>query len=569
MSRSRTAQRRADTWLSAWVTAALLAGSCALAPWIILALSREDVEALETPLLLSVARQLEEGPSRLYGPYGVRYPLVLIHAPLYYRLAALAAWPFVSAGFDSISAARVAGRLLSSFGFLATLGASFGLGRLGRSNARAGLWSALLVSAIPVYGGLQFEVRPDMIAVALQTTGILLVLSAIGDESIGLIKLTMAFGFLALALCTKQQFVVVPMVSVLVLLCAWARGRLGSVPILGCVSLMLVVVLVYYGTEQRVTGGRMGQSCFEAAARISGVHPADWQAAGSFFLVLAWKCVGLILLLTAAGLAIVSARVGPVWRVVVVLSKLLIALVVALTVLQLVVVSARVSELIVLGLILVSAFVLPAWTIFRRSQFMGWIDAALCAYGAGEAALAAILCRLSTGAWFNYGIQAVVIGCVLTGRALDRACESSSWRRLIPAALAALAVPVFAWTDAKEVVAKRRAQRAHVSALLQSVRRPAAELFFVDRPGDNRMNGRFDLVYDPWLYPVFESMGLAEPRSLWLERALTDGSVRVIAAASIEPRIEGLRRTLPELGYRTAGRVGPYRVWLREDGSPN
>ena len=34
--------------------------------------------------------------------------------------------------------------------------------------------------------------------------------------------------------------------------------------------------------------------------------------------------------------------------------------------------------------------------------------------------------------------------------------------------------------------------------------RPAAEVFFVDLPGLNRLHGRIDLVYDPWLYPVFE-----------------------------------------------------------------
>ncbi len=39
--------------------------------------------------MLSVARQLVFGPSELYGPFGGSNPLVLIHAPLYYRAAAL------------------------------------------------------------------------------------------------------------------------------------------------------------------------------------------------------------------------------------------------------------------------------------------------------------------------------------------------------------------------------------------------------------------------------------------------------------------------------------------------
>ena len=70
----------------------------AIIPWIAMALHQEDIEALESPLLLSVARQLESGPRGLYGPYGGRYPLVLIHAPLYYRLAALVGWPLYRRG---------------------------------------------------------------------------------------------------------------------------------------------------------------------------------------------------------------------------------------------------------------------------------------------------------------------------------------------------------------------------------------------------------------------------------------------------------------------------------------
>ena len=94
------------------------------------------LEALESPLLLSVARQLESGPRGLYGPYGGRYPLVLIHAPLYYRLAALAGWPLYRAGFDPVTAALAAGRLLSALGFLATLAAAYRLARLGGMPAQ-------------------------------------------------------------------------------------------------------------------------------------------------------------------------------------------------------------------------------------------------------------------------------------------------------------------------------------------------------------------------------------------------------------------------------------------------
>ena len=111
-----------------------------------------------------------------------------------------------------------------------------------------------------------------------------------------------------------------------------------------------------------------------------------------------------------------------------------------------------------------------------------------------------------------------------------------------PPALAALAVPAFAFTDVKQVLGKRTAETAGLARLLEYVQRPAAEIFFVDLPGANRVHGRIDLVYDPWLYPVFESIGLAEPRSIWLEQALATGPVRVVATTSSRHRD---RRTEP------------------------
>ncbi|HEX3448024.1 MAG TPA: hypothetical protein VHS97_07200, partial [Isosphaeraceae bacterium] len=72
------------------------------------------------------------------------------------------------------------------------------------------------------------------------------------------------------------------------------------------------------------------------------------------------------------------------------------------------------------------------------------------------------------------------------------------------------------------------------------------------------------MVYDPWLYPVFESIGLAEPRSIWLEQAHSTGPVRVVVSTTSRPRIEGLERTLHELGYEDAIRVGDYFIWKKQ-----
>ena len=85
--------------------------------------------------------------------------------------------------------------------------------------------------------------------------------------------------------------------------------------------------------------------------------------------------------------------------------------------------------------------------------------------------------------------------------------------------------------------------------------------FFVGRPDVNLAHGRADLVYDEWLYPVFESVGLAERRSVWLRRALVSSSVRYVVMPSQGTRIEGLDQTLPELGFFPSRVVGPFFLW--------
>jgi hypothetical protein len=216
-------------------------------------------------------------------------------------------------------------------------------------------------------------------------------------------------------------------------------------------------------------------------------------------------------------------------------------------------------------LLLVIAVIIPACALLEKSLLGGRLDAALWAFWAGELALTAVIWRHSTGGWFNYAIQTVIIASVLTARALARACDgAASSRPLIPAALAALAVPAFAFTDATQVLGKREADSALQSRLLAYVHRPSTEIFFVDRPGANRLHGRIDLVYDYWLYPVFESIGLAEPRSIWLDQALSTGPIRVVATTSHRGENDGLNRTLPDLGYSLSDRIGPYFIWARQ-----
>ena len=179
--RADRGNRRRVRAVAAWITTVLAASGIAFLGFrLLMSLGEEDADLYESPLILSVARQLVAGPGELYGPFGGNNPLVLIHAPLYYRLAALGAWPLARAGLHPVDGARIAGRSLSALGLLATLAAAYSLSRMEGMSRRAGWWSMLLIAASPVLAGQPFAVRPDMVGVALQTAGVLLVLSAPG-----------------------------------------------------------------------------------------------------------------------------------------------------------------------------------------------------------------------------------------------------------------------------------------------------------------------------------------------------------------------------------------------------
>jgi len=531
-----------------------------------MALEPDDVEASESPLLLAVARQLTHGPGELYGPFGERNPLVLIHPPLYYRLAASSAWPLARAGIRPEKAALVAGRTISLIGWGATLAGAFFLARFQAAPRIAGWWAILLAAATPVYGGLIVEVRPDMLGIALQTWGVVLFLGALQNKNTSDRLIMLAFVFFALAACVKQHLIVAAAVSMVLLVAACARRRVRFKVLAGAFLIDTLILFSYFGLEEWLTKGHMSKAVIVAARACSVFHPATWQFARDSMLVLSWKCVGLILLLATAALAGVVARSGVWSRLLAASGIALIGLVSTLTVIQSFAVSPQVSRAIVLGLVVTMVFLLPTSVhALRRAWRSGGVDIALTLYVFAELALTAYLWRLSTGGWFNYAIEAVVLISILTARAMARVVEHPLPKpAILGFLLAVLAVPAFALTDVKEIIARRRAESFLIEKLVDRLDASPGAVFFVDRPGFNRVYGRAELVHDPWLYPVFESIQLAEPRSAWLERALETGPVRTVVASSLASRIDGLSRSLPELGYTLRGRVGPWLVWVRQ-----
>ena len=131
---------------------------------------------------------------------------------------------------------------------------------------------------------------------------------------------------------------------------------------------------------------------------------------------------------------------------------------------------------------------------------------------------------------------------------------------MVLAALAVLATSLHGLTENERRLAS---ERALAEPIRQHLQRPPSSYFFADRPGMNRIDGRLELVHDNWLYPVFESLRLAEPRSSWLATALVRGPIRVVVSTDPRPFIAGTTLDLRRLGYRADVNLGPYFVWIR------
>jgi hypothetical protein len=567
MSDPSSKDQRAPLWVSRWLTVILaVSAACAIGFGAVLAYSQEDAEALESPLLMSAAHQLFGSPRELYGPFGGQNPWVLIHAPLYYRVTALLAWPLARAGVDPVLAALVAGRSLSLAGLLVTLAASFRLARLDGAPPIAGWWTVLLIVATPLLGAQPYSVRPDMMGIALQTTGLLLVLTALRSPERRGVRLAAAFAAFALAVCVKQHFVVVPAISTILLLAAWRRDPHARRLIGGGLALALTIVLLVYGTEELVTHFQLSRAIFVAAANVGNVHPSGWMRVSIVMLAIVGRTAGASVLLTAAGLCMIQRRAGRVRRAIAVIGTCCVGLTAVIQAHLLLAPSESELAFFVIGVMTTNALLIPICDLLEwRSAAGRTVDAVLWLCMTAELALVVVLCRASTGAWVNYAIQAVVFACILSARAVARALAGAApVRALVPIVLASLNMLFGPLYFVYPIISHRWVDNVAKQMIFDEMKRPRQDFFFLDRPGDNRLNGRLDLVYDDWLYPVFESVKLAEPRSAWLRFRLTGGSVRFIVTNSDDVRIPGIGETLLELGFAPRIQVGPFFVSERD-----
>jgi hypothetical protein len=232
--------------------------------------------------------------------------------------------------------------------------------------------------------------------------------------------------------------------------------------------------------------------------------------------------------------------------------------------LQLVIDSVWLTIALLVAVVLVPPLLIGV-AIFRQRGAVGnSLDRLLWLYFVGETAVMLVLYRTSSGAWLNYAIQPAVFLAVLAGRALGRALDSTlPPRSQVLITLGALVCLASAASSIKYAETRRQIDRAAFAAFRKEAHCDPSQVFVVDHPGMNRLHGRLDLVYDDWLYPVFESMGLAQPRSIWLRRILLAGSIRYVVNKSDEPRLDGIAQTLPELGYFRKYHVGSFYIWER------
>ena len=473
-----------------------------------IAFDPDDTNHLETPLAMAVARQLEEGPSTLYGPFDGHRPLVLVHAPIYYRLAGLGAWILHGAGVSPEISALAAGRALAWLGAAAAVAGIWRLARLDGAPKFAGLWAALMFAGSSVMGSFAVTIRPDTLGIAFQTWGAVLVLrTLLGSKTSK--SLIGGFALFGLAACVKQHDVLVAAVSALLLGVSVVRGGVKFGVAVVALGVCLAVIAGYYGLEEWLTGGRMSESVFLLPGQFRRIAYAGWPHVARFFFEVGKRSLP-IALLGIGGMALGRGR-GSTTR----------------------------------------------------------LDGVLWLYLAAELAGMVPLCLGSTGAWVNYALQAVAFGSVLAARSLAfGALPSASCWRWAPALAAGVFLAItdarLVWIAAEARVKDRESLRSLAEDPAFATCPPIAR-YFVSVPQYNRLYGNARLAHDEWLFDAYEALDAAEPRELWLKSALVDGPVRVVVTTGTRSDVPGISATLPALGYEPVGRFGRFQLWRRPD----
>ena len=155
-----------------------------------------------------------------------------------------------------------------------------------------------------------------------------------------------------------------------------------------------------------MTGGRIWEAAFVAARDVGRVHPGGWDHVLVVLLGLINRTAGLIVLLSAVGLARVGASPGIGRKVFLVTGLGLIVLIIVTLSLHSFWNRVELGVVVAFAACTLMGVVFPACALIERSPLLGnRIDAALWVYTAVEFGLAIVFFYLSTGSWMNYAIQ--------------------------------------------------------------------------------------------------------------------------------------------------------------------
>jgi hypothetical protein len=510
-----------ERWVRVLVFAAL--GVCAAVHSFLdlgQAFGPDDTQYQETTLDLVAAGQFLKGPGALYGPFQGGNHRVLVHAPLYYRLTGLVAWPLVSRGMNPLQGCFVAGRIISFASFLGCLLALDGLATLDGATRRGGAFAVLLALGSWVIDGYAVTVRPDLLAAMFQLVGALAVLRTLHSDQarsrgwrLGLAALAFALG-----LCAKQHAMASLFVCMGMLVHRAGHKPEWKWPLARACLLGLAVLVGYYTCEDVLTSGHMKQSVFLLASDFRRLEPGDWANVVVIFNGILYRSFALVIFALACLLTRTTETAG------------------------------------------------------------GELDKELRLLLGGEAILTAFLCWGSLGAWINYGILGVLFACVLIGRSIARRCgpESAPRRVWVLGIAGSLVLGVDLWSG-QRFVRNFVNEELTIDYIMRDPRirsRSPSEIYFLGLPQYNRQLGRLDLAHDEWLYGLYERVGAAEHRGRWLRPALLD-AVRIVIVPSdppipipLDPPVPpGLAEPLSRLGYDRILTFGRYQVWERR-GAP-
>jgi hypothetical protein len=307
------------------------------------------------------------------------------------------------------------------------------------------------------------------------------------------------------------------------------------------------------------------EALFVAPSNIGRIHPGTWDLVLLVFLGIVNRSAGTVAMLTAAALVAVGRRPGVLRAIATTVGTIVSVIVLGAVVANLWKADRWTGAMTFLSLVLAAVVaLLSAVFLIRSDASAKGVDSALWACLTAELGMIAFLSHSSAGAWFNYGIAATVFAAALAGRSLSLALGPARPARvLVPAILAPAVILVSSAFELADDYANDLVDRARAEFIYGQVKHPRSAFFFAGRPGLNRLDGRLELVYDDWLYPVFESARLAEPRSRWLRRALATGAVRAIVKTTEGPVLEGTGLDIRLLGYVPTGKLPPFFVWVR------